>query len=83
MIGNVFTVFVSVLGRCAAFLFSLPITDRVSVGSFLVAAGVMSVMIGVVFAGIRSFVAYENAVYDETQKLKYKMYMSEQRSKRC
>lgn len=60
MIGNVFTVFVSVLGRCAAFLFGLPVSDQVSVGSFLVAAGVMSVMIGVVFAGIRSMVAFNN-----------------------
>ena len=60
MIEEVFSVFISVLGRAALFLFDLPVTSQVSVGSFLVAAGVMSVMIGVVFAGIRSMVAFNN-----------------------
>lgn len=68
MIIDVFNTFVSVLGRCAASLFNLPVTDSVSVGSFLVAAAVLSVVIGVVFAGIRSMVAFNNSDYESRQR---------------
>lgn len=68
MIIDVFNTFVSILGRCAASLFNLPITDQVSVGSFLVAAAILSVVIGVVFSGIRSMVAFNNDDYNQRQK---------------
>lgn len=68
MIIDVFNTFVSILGRCAASLFNLPITNTVSVGSFLVAAAVLSVVIGVVFAGIRSMVAFNNNDYSERMR---------------
>lgn len=68
MIIDVFNTFVSVLGRCAASLFNLPVTNSVSVGSFLVAAAVLSVVIGVVFSGIRSMVAFNNSDYESRQR---------------
>lgn len=68
MIIDVFNTFVSILGRCVASLFSMPITTSVSVGSFLVAAAVLSVVIGVVFSGIRSMVAFNNDDYSKRQR---------------
>lgn len=60
MILDVFGLFINVLGRAASFLFTLKITDQVSVGSFLVASAIMSVIIAVIFSGIRSMVVFNN-----------------------
>lgn len=70
MISQVFECFVTVLGRCAAMLFRLPLSEGVTLGSFLTACAVLGVVIAVVFAGIRAFVGLYNDAYDERQKAK-------------
>lgn len=60
MIVRAFNTFIDVMYEAAWTLFQLPITKTVSVGSFLAAAAILSVMIGVIFAGIRGFVSFSN-----------------------
>lgn len=68
MILECFQCFVTVLGRCAAILFSLPITDDVSLGSFLTAGVILGAVISVVLAGLRMFVTLYNEDYDAHQR---------------
>lgn len=70
MITQVFECFITVLGRCAAMLFNLPVTSGVSVGSFMVAGAVFGVVIAVVFAGIRAFVGLYNNTRDSRSEEK-------------
>lgn len=60
MVIQVFNTFIVVLGRVAALLFNLPISDGVTLGSFLVASGILGAVIAVVFVGLRAFVSLFN-----------------------
>lgn len=82
MISQVLECFVAVLGRCAAMLFSLPVADGVSLGSFLTAAAILGVVISVVFSGIRGFVSLYNSDYDARQREKAQLAKDAARDRR-
>lgn len=82
MITQVLQCFVTVLSRCASLLFSLPVADGVSLGSFLTAAAILGVVISVVFSGIRGFVALYNADYDARQREKAQLARDAARNRR-
>lgn len=65
MVVQVFNAFIAVLGRCASLLFNLPITDNVSLGSFMVVSAILGAIISVIFSGLRAFLSlYSNSVFE-------------------